>query len=85
MEVGVGLTSGQGSDPQLMLKYSKDGGKTWSNEKWRSIGGKGEYSKTIRFDNFGTYRQIMFKAEISDPVKVSFISAYADIEVDDSY
>src|SRR5690606_31683344 len=29
METGVGLSSGQGSDPQVMLQFSDDGGHTW--------------------------------------------------------
>src|SRR3990167_424553 len=36
MEVGVGLTSGQGSDPQVMLSVSKNNGKTWGSERWKS-------------------------------------------------
>jgi hypothetical protein len=31
-ETGVGLNLGQGEDPQLMLRWSDDGGHTWSNE-----------------------------------------------------
>ena len=85
IESGVGLTTGQGSDPKLMLKYSKDGGKTWSSEKWSSMGKIGEYSYRVKFDNIGMYYQVMFKLEISDPVKVTIIDAYADIEIDDSY
>ena len=42
MQTGVGLNTGQGSDPQVMLRWSDDGGHTWSNEHWMSIG------KTVR-------------------------------------
>ena len=83
IESGVGLTDG--SDPKLMMKYSKDGGKTWSSEKWTSMGLIGEYANRVKFDNLGSFYQIMFKLEISDPVKRVIINAYADIELDDSY
>ena len=38
LESGVGLVSGQGSDPQIMLRYSNDNGHTWSDELWGSAG-----------------------------------------------
>ena len=31
---GIGLITGQGSDPQAMLEWSDNDGKTWSNEHW---------------------------------------------------
>lgn len=85
IESGPGLTTGQGSDPQMLLKYSKDGGKTWSNEKWLPMGKVGEYTRRVKVDNIGMYYQIMFKMTISDPVKVVSIDAYADVEIDDSH
>jgi hypothetical protein len=42
-----GLATGQGSDPQVMLRVSRDGGRTWGNERWRSIGKIGEYKKRV--------------------------------------
>jgi len=31
-----------GADPQVMLRWSDDGGHTWSNEHWRSMGQIGQ-------------------------------------------
>src|SRR5262249_41933529 len=42
VETGLGLQSGQGSDPKLMLRWSDDGGKTWSNEYMASAGKAGQ-------------------------------------------
>lgn len=78
-EHGVGLTTGQGSDPQAMLQVSKDGGKTWSNEIWRSIGKKGEYAGRARWHQLGRARQWLFKISVTDPVFVTIIGAYAKI------
>jgi hypothetical protein len=52
-EVGVGLTGG--AEPTVMLKYSDDGGHTWSSELWRSlgIGSIGEYSKRVVWNRLG--------------------------------
>jgi hypothetical protein len=78
---GVGLTSGQGSDPQAMLRWSDDGGFTWSNEKWRSIGPKGKYKQRAKWDRMGQFRTRVYEVSISDPVKrVIDAVAIADIE-----
>jgi len=42
-ETGIGLVSGQGSNPQIMLTISKDNGRTWGNELWTGIGKIGDY------------------------------------------
>ena len=34
---GVGIQSGQGSTPKAMLRWSDDGGFTWSNEHWTNV------------------------------------------------
>lgn len=77
---GVGLTTGQGSDPQVMLRYSKDGGHTWSNEKWRDLGKKGEYGRRARWNRFGDFRQMVLELSISDPVRRTIMGAYAEVE-----
>ena len=75
MEVGVGLTTGQGSDPQIMLRWSDDGGNTWSNEKWRNLGKKGEYKNRVRWTKLGKTRERIFELSITDPVYASIIAA----------
>jgi len=68
MEVGVGLTTGQGSDPQIMMQYSDDGGHTWSSELWRDIGAKGKYGTRVVWRQLGSGRDRVWKVRISDPV-----------------
>lgn len=80
-EPGVGLTTGQGSDPQAMLRWSDDGGRTWSSEKWRSIGPKGKYKQRAKWDRMGQFRMRVYEVAVSDPVKRVVDSiAIADIE-----
>lgn len=78
-EGGVGLNSGQGSDPQAMLDWSDDGGQTFSNQHWRSIGEIGEYLTRVTWRRLGQGRQRIFRVRITDPVKVAINGAYADI------
>jgi len=81
-ESGVGLSSGQGSDPQAMLEYSWDGGQTYSNELWEGIGKIGEYADKVRWDQLGSgHNGFVPKVTISDPVKRVMINAYINGEV----
>jgi hypothetical protein len=72
---GVGLSSGQGEDPQAMLRWSNDGGSTWSNEYWTSIGKQGKYQNRAIWRRLGWSRDKVFEVSISDPVKAVIISA----------
>jgi hypothetical protein len=69
METGVGLQAGQGSNPQIMLQYSKDNGRTWSAERWVSLGAVGKYFQRVIWRRFGSTRDATFKIRMSDPVK----------------
>jgi len=80
MEAGVGLLTGQGSDPQVMMQYSKDGGNTWSNEVWESFGQIGEYGVRATFGPFGRARDWVFRFRVTDPVKTVFIGAWAEFQ-----
>lgn len=68
-KAGVGLVSGQGSDPQAMLEYSDDDGNTWSNEIWTGFGVMGDYSARAVWDRMGTSRWRIYRQTISDPVE----------------
>lgn len=69
METGVGLQSGQGSNPQIMLEYSKDNGRTWSAQRWASSGLVGQYLARVIWRRFGSTRDATFRITQTDPVK----------------
>lgn len=80
IESGVGITTGQGSDPQIMMDYSDDGGRTFNNRQlWRSMGKIGEYQARLRWMQQGQSRNRIYRVSVSDPVKRSIISAHLDI------
>lgn len=76
LEAGVGLATGQGSDPQIMLQISKDGGHTWGAERWVSMGKIGQYTRRARWSRLGQARNWTFRLRISDPVKRVLLGAY---------
>ena len=80
-EMGRGITTGQGSDPQVMLQWSDDGGRTWSSEYWRSLGKTGEYTARAVWYRLGSSRDRVFRLSFSDPSPYTIIQAIADVEV----
>jgi hypothetical protein len=72
---GVGDSTGTGVNPQAMLRWSDNGGSTWSNEHWTSIGLMGKYANRAIWRRLGTARDRVFEVSISDPVKAVIISA----------
>jgi hypothetical protein len=78
VETGVGLNTGQGSDPQIMLRYSDDGGNTWSSELWRSPGKMGQYRNRAIWRQLGQARDRVFWVSGSDPVFTQLNAAFVN-------
>lgn len=79
METGVGLTLGQGDDPELRVYFSKDGGNTYSESfKVGKIGKRGDYLTRAKVNRFGCARQFTFKVEISDPIPIDIGGAWIE-------
>lgn len=74
-ETGVGIATGQGSDPQAMLSYSKDNGHTWSAELWAPLGKIGKYLTRVVWRRLGIGRDWLFKIRITDPIPIVITGA----------
>lgn len=75
---GVGLATGQGSDPVFDLAYSRDGGRTFSNFRQGSLGKVGEYTRRARMFRFGQFKGSMqLWLRVSDPVNRDLIACSA--------
>ena len=78
IESGVGLSTGQGSDPEVMLRWSDDGGHTWSNYRTSSVGKIGEYGHRVWFRRLGMtmkLRDRVYELSMTDPVKTAIMGA----------
>lgn len=81
VEAGVGVIDGQGSEPIINLRWSDDGGHTWSNYHQKSIGKIGEYGKRVIWRRLGATRGIrdrVYEVSGSDPVKIAIMGAEID-------
>ena len=83
-EHGVGLTSGQGSNPMAMMRLSKDGGHSWGVERWRSIGRTGEFGTRAIWRRLGRARRLTVEVSVSDPVRVVILGASVQANKGDS-
>jgi hypothetical protein len=64
-----------GINPQAMLRWSNDGGSTWSNEHWAGIGKVGKYQNRIIWRRLGQARDRIYEVVVTDPVKAVIVSA----------
>jgi hypothetical protein len=77
----VHATVGEGDnttpDPQIMLRYSDDQGRTWSKERLRSLGAAGKYNTSVTWRQLGQIKPPgrIFQISVSDPVKVAIYGA----------
>jgi hypothetical protein len=70
METGVGLQSGQGSNPQIMMEISKDGGRTFPVQRWSTFGLVGQYKfPRAIWRRVGSGYDFVFRFTVTDPVK----------------
>lgn len=79
-----GKESGQGSDPQMILRTSKDGGLTFSYELRTAMGKIGETRKRVIFNRLGGAREMVFEIIVTDPVCFKLLGAHASLGVGDT-
>jgi len=75
---GVSLPISTGSVttyPQAMLRWSNDGGSTWSREYWVTIGQEGKYKNRAIWRRLGWARDRVFEVSVTDPVFAVIVSS----------
>ena len=82
-ESGVGLSeSQQGDDPVVMLRWSDDGGHSWSNTHNGAVGKIGEYGKRVIWRRLGITRKLrdrIYEISGTDPVDMAIMGAELSI------
>lgn len=81
METGVGLLTGQGVDPRVMVSVSRDGGKTFGTERQLKVGALGKRT-LVRSNGWGRFKDsCVVRVRVSDPVYWALYSANVDMEI----
>ncbi len=71
------IETGTGGDThQAMLSISKDGGKTFGAEMWRSIGAIGEYGRRVIWRRLGTAYQWIFRVRVTEDTRIAITGAW---------
>lgn len=68
----------EGANPEVMLRWSDDGGHTWSNEHWTTMGRIGQYGYRTFWRRLGMtvkLRDRVYEVSGTDPVKIAIMGA----------
>lgn len=80
LQKGVVPEGGPGSDPIFILRYSDDGGFTWSNDKIARPGKVGKYKHRCMWRQLGSGRDRVFEVESSEPIEHAWVNAYINLQ-----
>lgn len=64
----------------LDIRYSKDGGRNWSDWRQLDMGNTGDFVKRLITTRLGRGYQWVFCVRVTDPVKADIISASIKLE-----
>ena len=68
-DMGVGVVTGQGVTPMMMMQFSIDGGKNFGSEIFVPMGRIGDDLNRARITRLGSARDWVIRLAITDPVK----------------
>lgn len=81
VETGNANALPPGDDPQLRMRYSDDGGLTWSRQLFAAIGKRGATGGRASYFSLGQSRNRVFEIEFSDQINMTISNAYAYLAV----
>jgi hypothetical protein len=80
--IQTGFPTATAIDPQVMLRWSDDGGHTWSNEHWRSMGLTGQWGRRVIWRRLGMtlkLRDRVYEVSGTDQVKIAIMGAELNV------
>lgn len=82
IETGIGLVTGQGSDPRIHLELSRKGGRagTFKPQSSRSLGQQGKFKTKVHWDSLGSGPDNVVRCWTSDPVPLTIWNTMVDAE-----
>lgn len=80
VEQGVGLVTGQGSVPRIMVEVSIDSGRTFPHVAWMELGRLGEHTLRTEVDLIARGQSFIFRLNMSDPVPLTIKGAWLKVK-----
>jgi hypothetical protein len=82
-ELGLAVETGVGGleerEPLIAISFSVDGGRTWSNDRFKQLGQAGEYLPDVSINTNQHFKDLTVRLRYTEPNKFSLYSAYIDI------
>lgn len=78
LDCETGAGADDGNNPQAMLRWSDDGGHSWSNEHWASLGTLGQYGRRVIWRRLGMttkLRDRVYEVSGTDTAKIVILGA----------
>ena len=78
METGTNASSMGTDEADISMRFSDDGGHTWSNTRTTSMGAASDYSKRVIFRRLGSTKKLrdrVYEISGTDPVKIAIMGA----------
>lgn len=75
MKKGIGLISGQGEDPKVIIEFSVDGGQSFKQGQFVRVGRQGETNIKVKWDSLDSFYDLIIRITTSDPVYYSLQTA----------
>lgn len=79
---GIGNTNAPGNDPLAVLRFSNDGGRTWSSAREAHVGKVGQYLARAQWYRLGRARDRVYEVSWTDPT-TRWVITQAFIELEE--
>jgi len=76
LDMQKGTAAPSAGAPEMILRYSDDGGETWSNEKVTTAGASGDFSRQAIWRQLGSGRDRVFEVTSTAEIDHTWINAY---------
>lgn len=80
VEQGIGLITGQGEKPRLMVEVSIDGGRSFPHVEWMELGRQGENTFRTEVDLMIRGQSFIFRFNMSDPVPLTIKGGWLKVK-----
>jgi len=78
-ELATGETTKPLANTDMVLKWSDDKGRTYSNGMVQSLGGMGQYAKFVKWQRLGVSRNRVFRLEWTTDAMVAIQGAFVNV------